>query len=1244
MIPTLPALAPQSIQVNERSLRDYLNLAAQIADFFYFYDQTNQKNGTWAPFFLKDPLILLACISKLNYQEVYSTYLQVTRQWESPSLSNAAHFSSKLHLVNQLMDLLYELFKAIQKWGKDMLQSEQSYELKEFVFKQTKTLHRVNWWNLRLLQKHLAMSWQEIKPPETDLPTAPLPDIWFPQQISHQVDNLLYDREDQSGKRLRIEQAEDAEKSSILDPAMGLLQQIFQQTYGFCTQVVEQAAKAFESLLNSHQQAFADTQLLIVFLQLLQKQQAQMNQITERHLDFYYQSILKQTPRGATPDEAILKLTLKDEIEFFEIPAGMEFIAGEDKEGHPIIFATDHPTELNPIAIEHIIAMTPQAQSKITEFSKVHKNAKGEYLSWSLFDQSSSSASVPQTWKNNRWGFAIASPLLFLQSGKRIITLHFLSKDQSSTSVPSDESRGSTSVSSDKSHFPSHSHDLEIALSTAEAWYPLPVSQVALSPNMLQLTLPATAPPIVPFEEQQTFEDSPWPVLKVIYTGKSLPAATLTDFELKVTVKNMTHFELFNSDGKVLNEEPFFLFGSVPTMGNTFSLHSPELIAKPLESLTMNLMWEAVPGNLTQYYQAYNTYLKDYQATQGEKKQTTFTPSAFQVSLQPHKKAKLSENEQPLFEIDGDGPSIKSKSSFSFEAATADPSVLLIKEPLLNKATSLQLTLTAPQEAFGFSLYSKVVSHVTTENAFRIAAYYIKESQKKAEKPGPTVTSQAKELTEMITDTTAEQTDMTPKVDLLETPNWPYAPKVKLAKVHYTTKLKITPQSKSGSIAPSDYPFEFYHCAPLATYSAPLTTITTLFPRLAFDILDNHSPLCAEGVLYLALEHTPKLPCTLSLYFEMDAQEAPWVPKQASNQPPSVHYLGLTAKGWGKLHVLDDGTAQLAQSGILRLLVQPPLTTRHVQMPSGVAWIAIIVENVTTQQKQTRFRFLYLDTQVIHVKRMQTQALPVGVTPQLPAQKITAPVHPMPEIHSLVHSFPSRGGGSAESSMDFYQRVSRRIQTKDRALSKNDYCVMALEVDPHLAYVRCIVGQPLSLAVIPRYSNTKHPQAFYPEVSGARMETLKAFFQTRTSVFAPLDVFNPEHQAVTVQCHLFLNSLNNMGKVVQLLNHRLRLFLSPWIQSQSPQIDFDQGIQRTELFAFIKNQPEVKHVQSVLLSSDTALKTQPPTAASNGSNTTDSNWICVHPIKQKTIFVSAALHNIKVLNDAQSPQTGARHA
>ena len=70
------ALVPGPSLIDGRTETERLSFLCEFASLINFYDNTNRLNGNWQPFLLKDPVFLLASISKTDYREEHQLFVK----------------------------------------------------------------------------------------------------------------------------------------------------------------------------------------------------------------------------------------------------------------------------------------------------------------------------------------------------------------------------------------------------------------------------------------------------------------------------------------------------------------------------------------------------------------------------------------------------------------------------------------------------------------------------------------------------------------------------------------------------------------------------------------------------------------------------------------------------------------------------------------------------------------------------------------------------------------------------------------------------------------------------------------------------------------------------------------------------------------------------------------------------------------------------------------------------------------
>jgi hypothetical protein len=578
------ALVPAPYLVDGRTELDWLSFIADFASLINFYDTNNKVNGSWAPFLLKDPVILLATISKTNVSKIHALYLQTSTHIERTIESNDPKIDVA-YLFNSLFEQLLRLFAKLERWIYFMQKSNQEYSLKNYLLYQIETIYSPILWALLALRQQFFVN--KI-----------IADIDVTQSsIFEKADPKIWRKNKDKKPYWEILNLNKSFLSNKTEDFLNALKNIGDQLFLFFNTVVQYAKFAFENLKEKRGQ-FPDTILMRTFVSLLMNYKEQLNEISQKHLDFYYTDILKQKIRNALPDSVYIAIELGKKNLSFLLPKGTSFDAGTDAQKNPITFSSVEKVSLNPATVVSAKTITSQSfqnspkklySNFIATPSVVQKDEIGKIQGWPIFGDGTAPSSAPIA-----LGFAIASPLLLVREGSRNIqfTLTF-------------EKEGALTFLNSAKYY----------LSTQAAWLPV-LFDIAIVDNatqsiLLNVTLDSKQPPIEAFAQNPDGYTSLWPLLKIEFDSVDNNDAVpvLKTVRITVSVNNVTSLLLNNDYGALDPKNPFQLFGPTPHCDSNFIIGSNEIFSKPVQSLDIDMTWDKLPTDFQSYYQEYNNYL-----------------------------------------------------------------------------------------------------------------------------------------------------------------------------------------------------------------------------------------------------------------------------------------------------------------------------------------------------------------------------------------------------------------------------------------------------------------------------------------------------------------------------------------------------------------------------------------------------------------------------------------------------------
>ncbi len=768
-------LDPACIKIDGNNHRDRLAFVANYARLILYYDKNNQQRGNWQAFFLKEPAILLAAISKTNYSVYHQEYTEL-----EGSLVQFPSETTQISCANQLCRLLKELFCILNQWMHFMQQGTSPYSLRTFLVNKIEGSPVEGGLAAQLAiliasQSLLSgMTRGQVVAPDQGVFESFEP-VWFSQ---HAGITGLYSSDD-SGNTV---------KPSVVT-LLAQLRSMYFIVFDVFVQVIGNANNAFQQQ-HTQRAVFPDTALLMVFSSLLQTQQDQINLYAQQHLDFYYQQVLRQQLLPAQPDQAIVCLRLSSSTPSFSLPAGTAFKAGSYADKSDILFCNQTAVEFNQVVLGEVLTLHYGAASQsastqstsssntsknlyvnsIANAAQVQRNSLQEVISWPAFGDSQGLQS--------QQGFALASPMLYLASGQRTITVTFTRQDQSI--IPADYFLDSKCYLSTDTGWllltPVTGSSSEDEAATVPPVFVTNVQNTATQPvssaYSIQIQLQVSDPAIIPFAPGKGPDGytSHWPILKILLGASSslISPPQICSISIGVNVTEFDQFTLANDISSLPSKGVQYMLGPQPELGSHFYVGSNECFAKPLSTLILSINWDNLPVDFSNYYAPYNQYLATLPVANPPLVLPQFTNTSFagnwallnqnswtagtqdvsqnaltlfqqNTSVSPTSTSTSAPTSVPTTNTGGTSDQTSTSSGvtntgddttktnlpssvFTFSAPATFipvPELVLNTLPPITQAKNgyLRFELTAPTYAFGQSLYAALVSYINLCNA-----------------------------------------------------------------------------------------------------------------------------------------------------------------------------------------------------------------------------------------------------------------------------------------------------------------------------------------------------------------------------------------------------------------------------------------------------------------------------------------------------------------------------------------------
>ncbi len=1275
------SLVPAPSLVDGRTERERLAFFADFGSLINFYDHTNQVNGSWRPFILKDPVFLLAHISTTRFHSLQSLYENEVNNL-SRLIDTNAETIQLVRIINHLFDQLTEVCMHIERWTYYM-QHSFDYDLKKYVLREVKNTFSEYFWALLSFRDAIyKFAHQTGICPVDYVPFESFDEILWKQSrgLRPYWEVLQIDENLVSGEKAETEN---------IRSCYSALHKAGEFIFQFLHTIVEHAPVEYERI-KQIKSRYPDTTLIRTFEKLLRIYQDEQNTLSNKHLQFYYRDILKQTLQPAIADQVYLCAGLSGTKAVYSLAAGTAFDAGNDQQNNPILFISKEKASINPATIlnAYTLAVGPVTKTTSSVYLQsipnpavISKDEQGKMIGWETFGGSdSANAEVINM------GLILASPLLFLMEGDRTVTFHlFFNKE-----IDLDFIKGG-------SYFLSIQDDwLDVTQSIVFA-------QEITKAITLTISLPASQPAIVPFPKNTEGFPSVWPMLKISYDQFSDPSdpPIINELTIEVKVAKCKNFQLYNDSGALSPKSPFAPLGNLPTLNSNFIIGSAEIFSKPLESLYLEMEWDSsLPANFQTYYQAYNDYIQklaiqteveqqaastsnnthaDWLTSVGKIIGTLLNPAKKLIKLAGSLIGKLFSPPGKDFLAEFLSSEVHYSSPFNNVCFTIDFSMLdghvwnplnllkLTKQTaangnvsfstytsdagcvppaggdilLFNTASSQTESCTLLNGSY-FGIVSQDPSIPSTSRVFpltpdpniqRQVLTYSDKSETgfiKMTLTGPSYGFGASIYSSVVSDIAIQNAlliSKTPKPtanDLLKPANLPYVPKIAGFVASYSASKTYVFNN-----AAEEYPLQCFLISPLAkgiiydsnSEGSANNNIITSFPGA--DKTDSGIPLYPsvpyKGALFLQMDNVIGQ-SEFSLYFEL-ARAYGKIP-----QGKNCQFSYLNSLGWSHLPLLNDGTNQFSCSGIVKLNLPADISNASSFMGVQKYWLSIGV----TADPSVFSKTVFLKPNGICAIRSGNSFSSDTDAPVLVPGSITKLVTSIPQIASIVQPFASFGGVAAEDESRMNQRISNRLKTKDRAISSEDFYRLIRSAFPDIYYVKTVFDNKLKttgIYLVKLVDDISVPNAYLPIITECMEADIQAFLQERTSPFSGVSVSNFEIQFLKIHADIEVDEGYQLEGVSKDINQGLNIFLSPWINSDQEQVIIDQGISDSQVAGFINS------IEGVSMVNNIRFETWTVAGGDNEPISTDGLTV-IKSANPNTLIVSGINHCIKISEDS----------
>ncbi len=987
--------------------------------------------------------------------------------------------------------------------------------------------------------------------------------------------------------------------------------------------------------------------LFVCFLRLMELVQHRFNNLSKRHLDFYYKDILKIEKKLPKPDKAHIIFELAKRTQTHKIEESTGLDGGKDSLGTTRLFKTIRELVVNKAKVGSIKSIYNSDRAQEIKYAAQANSLDGlgaelpeDSPFWFPFGYTKalkdttnpeSELVLPEGFTelpDAQLGFAIASPMLALAHGKRNIFFDIEFKE--SVSLPSFSTQELVELitlqysGEKKWNGPVKPETVASFFdSTGAAESNLTTSLGSKRLN-LAFSLTQDLPACTTYNKELLLDnfDSELPVAK-IYINTTTPRGYelfralvhqgLAEIEIRVSVFNVSQVHLENDNGLLKAEKPFYPFSTQPIKSSNFYIDYREAFSKNWKAFNVAINWKDAPESFIDHYYAYKSEASPTtnpsageDALLGTKVKDGSSGSPIIVARNEPEdgittKAIPGGLDQPKRLAADTLPDNLIVNSEGYFTATAQVLENLEQEtPLVGVLNNVNLFTVSPSgKQAKFNFYKTPLSidktgpvKITLDNSFLHREF-----------PRIYALALAKDETD-------------PEIPLA-----PYTPLAESIVLSYSA-VERSNFNRDSELKYNTNRIKLYHLTNFGLHEEHRYLKQN---AVAAKVLDNTQAAsaylvpdyCLGGECYIGLEDALPNQNTSLLFQILEGSENPAVASFAGNQ--KVSWSVLCNNQWKD--ITDDITLNnidnFLQSGIVNFPLPKQSTLTNTRLDSGLIWIRAKIH----KDFDAVCKLINVHAQAVTAAFDDNNNNLDHLNTGLEASTIGKLITRVPQIKSLNQPYNSFGHEALEEDAFYYRRVSERLRHKNCAITIWDYEHIVLEAFPEVYKVLCLKhtnGQNMlapghvTLVVIPDIINKNVFDIYQPRVSTATLNKIKAHINKLNSLHVEAQVINPEYERVTVQLGVQFYKGFDRNFYEKQLDEDITKFLSPWAFDSTKNIAFGIALHSSVLIDYIEELPYVDYLENLQLTINEGAYVD-----------------AVSPSKPGAILVSASNHIIK---------------
>ncbi len=1081
--------------IDQRSMSDLLAYIIEYSNKINFFNTENEAEGNWSELLQNDPTFCMV--------EIVSERLQILDELIQDRKRGEDEFLKTILILFRWAKKIEHWYHVLNDSGNEKIANEIVNMLKDGLGDHFNFIEQIiNQWTA-VLEKtdsnrlmSLIASYQSLSEQEQQ------------KQLHHFVKYF-------KGQRATFAEKE-GEFQNRLYKSLALSRSAIERFQNF---VQEQ----LENHLLSNNTHEPHTALYITFAVLFQKAQTSINQLSRRHLDYFYRDVLKQKEFNGAASEVVLAFDLVKGVGHSTMPKGTDLTAGLlFGSATDVGFKTKKTLDLYEVQLEELHTLLFHSNQYIdygtkkplvSQVLKSNLVLEGKEVTkkekWFVFgaNKHTDQRTIVDQEKTGSIGFIVGSPVLFLKEGQRNIQIDIQFEPnafgaQFDTLVK--QIMKAKEITLEQVVFDLFSEGFCVFYTSKKGWNELKKYEVQVDTQTctlsIQINLKSKDPLLVLGQEEQG--RLKWPSIKVMldefapyYLYSLFQKSTLKSINIKVEVQRLRNLSLYNNIGKMPADKPFDLFGPLAEEGAFLMFGNNELFQKKLNQLEVEIEWDNLPqvdGGFDAYYQGYTNPIHN----QDPKVRFSVLSNSYWLPTndQEEQEAQLFGLSSTLNEAGFAVQRLHNVSKISVEDLDhfTYTSEQTLKEPLVYDISTqtgfFRFKLVAPNQGFGLKSYQETAQQVAFFNAHN-------------------------------------------KTNI-PTPNPPYVPRVRQISVNYSAVDELYFQtSTSKSNRPAATCGELMQVTPFG-----------IEPVLQNGKVEKQSLFCAydfEGYLLMGLTGL-KDQTTIAVYFD-------FLNSSTTNKINKIkvkweYYNGFKWTEIEPENVLIDETNSFNRSGIVEIIL-PKVASQEIRKGKSIYWLRVSTPKYAAHYP--KIRGIYFNA----VRAYCTTTNKGVIGKEIPENSISKISGNLLDIKKVHQPTVSIGGVQPENGEDFYMRVSERLRHKGRAVSALDYERLLMEHFDEVSMAKCtnldknFKPRPGKLKVVVLSSKWTIEERYY--FSNEQLDRMTKLLQGLSSPLIEIEVINPEVEYLLVNCQVNFRSEFNGGYYIEQLNKEIAQYISP---------------------------------------------------------------------------------------------------